>query len=203
MLIAHLVPGYFAAVKSQPTWKPDWHQSHRVVLWVAALGSTVLPDIDVIYNLLFRGFFNHSILWTHSVIPHLGVGGLWLVLRLLKRWPYLQTLTGLVAVGGLSHLVLDVIAHGTPLLYPFSLTMFGLPPARVVEGGFWAYLTDPIFLVEPFAVTLLAWHWIVKQNFTPRGRTVMLTVLWTGFVAFTVVFLWRLRDLQEVVASIL
>ncbi|HEX9921242.1 MAG TPA: metal-dependent hydrolase [Anaerolineae bacterium] len=203
MLIAHLVPGYFAAVKSQPGWKPEWHQSQQAVLWIAALGSTVLPDVDVVYNVLFRGFFNHSTLWTHSLIPHLSVGGLWLVLRSLKRWPYLQTLSGLVAVGGLSHLVLDVIAHGTPLLYPFSLMMFGLPPARVVEGGVWAYLTDPIFLVEPLGLTLCAGHWILKRNIAPRIRTIILTILWAGLIIFTVAFLWWLGDMQELAASAL
>jgi hypothetical protein len=203
MLIVHLVPGYFAAVKSQPGWKPEWHQNQRTVLWVAALGSTILPDVDVVYNVLFRSFFNHSILWTHSLIPHLGVGGLWLVLRSLKRWPYMQTFIGLVAVGGLSQLDLDVIAHGTPLLYPFSLMMFGLPSARVVEGGVWAYLTDPIFLVEPLGLTLCACHWILKRNIAPRVRTIILTALWTGLVIFTGAFLWWLDDIQELAASVL
>ena len=149
MLIAHLAPGYFAVVKSQPSWNPGWNKNQRFLLWAVALGSTVAPDIDVIYNTFFQGFINHSTLWTHSLIPYLGIGLVWLILRDVKRWPFLQTLVGLIAVGGLSHLVLDVIAHGTPLVYPYSLIMIGLPPTRVVEGGIWAYLTDPIFIFEP------------------------------------------------------
>lgn len=196
MLIAHLVPGYFAAVKSRLNWKPEWNKSRRMLLWAAALGSTFAPDVDVIYNALFRGFFNHSTLWTHSLIPHLGVGLLWWMLSYLKKWPFLQTLIGLVTVGGLSHLALDVIAHSTPLLYPFSLTMFGIPPTRVVEGGILAYLTDPIFLFEPLALTLVVWHWIRSQYFTPRVRAIALTVLWVGFISFTIGFLWMSPDMQ-------
>jgi LexA-binding, inner membrane-associated putative hydrolase len=203
MLIAHLVPGYFAAVKSRPDWKPIWSKSQRTLLWVAALGSTVLPDVDVIYNTLFRGFINHSILWTHSLIPHLIVGLGWLILRYAGSWPFLRTLVWIVAVGGLSHLVLDVIVHGTPLLYPWSLMMVGWPPTRVVKGGLWAYLTDPIFLLEPLALALVGWHWILNQNFTSRVQTVLLTMLFVIFISFIVSFLWLLPELRALVASAL
>ena len=37
---------------------------------------------------------------------------------------------GLIAIGGISHLALDVVAHRTPLLYPVSLHMFGFAPSR-------------------------------------------------------------------------
>ena len=203
MLIAHLVPGYFAAAKSRQSWKLEWNKSQRTLLWTVALGSTVAPDLDVIYNALFRGFVNHSTLWTHSLIPYLGIGLIWWVLRYAKKWSLLQTLVGLIAIGGLSHLVLDVIAHGTPLLYPFSLRMFGIPPTRIVEGGIWAYLTDPIFLLEPLALALLAWHWTNSQNFRPRVRIVTLALILVSFTAFTVPFLWSLPEMQEAIASLL
>jgi hypothetical protein len=45
------------------------------------MGSTIAPDLDVIYNTLFRGFFNHSILWPHSLWPHLSLGLAWWTLR--------------------------------------------------------------------------------------------------------------------------
>ena len=180
MLVAHLVPGYFAAAKSQPRWKPEWNVGQRALLWAAALGSTVVLDLDVIYNAAFRGFINHSTLWTHSLFVHLGVALGWWLLRRIGRWPYLQTLVGLIAVGGLSHLALDVIAHSTPLLYPVSLVMFGFPPKRVVEGGFWAYVTDPIFLLEPFLLTLATVHWTPSRKPTRRVRELTLIVLTGG-----------------------
>ena len=201
MLIAHLVPGYFAAIKSQQNWSPDWNRSQHTLLWAVAIGSTVAPDVDVIYNTLFRGFVNHSTLWTHSLIPYLGIGLLWWLLRHTKKWPFLRTLVGFIVIGGLSHLILDVIAHGTPLLYPISLKMFGMPPARVVEGGIWAYLTGPIFLLEPLALTLLFCHWINNQNLTPRVRTVALALIVVSFIFFAIAFLWFLPDMQEAVAS--
>ena len=203
MLGAHLVPGYFAAIKSRQSWKPEWNKSQHILLWAVAFGSTVVPDLDVIYNAFFRGFVNHSTLWTHSLIPYLGIGLFWWILRYAKKWPFLQLLVGLVVVGGLSHLVLDVIAHGTPLLYPISLRMFGMPPVRVVEGGIWAYVTDPIFLLEPLALTLLVWHWISNQNLTPRVRTVVLALILVSFISFAGVFLWLLPDMQKAVARVL
>jgi GAF domain-containing protein len=201
MLVAHLVPGYFAAVNSQPQWKLEWNTGQRALLWAAALGSTIVPDLDVIYNAVFHGFVNHSTLWTHSLFVHLTVALGWWLLRRIGRWPYLQTLVGLVAVGGLSHLVLDVSSHGTPLLYPVSLVMFGFPPERVVEGGFWAYLTDPIFLLEPLLLTLAAAHWTLSRKPTQRVRPLTLIVLTGVLVLFTVAFLLLLPVLQSVAAS--
>jgi hypothetical protein len=86
MLLAHLVPGYFAAVRSQATWYPQWSQNQRLALWVAALGSTVAPDLDVIYNFVFRGVFGHTILWTHSIFPYLGLAFVWWLLRRNGQW---------------------------------------------------------------------------------------------------------------------
>jgi hypothetical protein len=58
MLAAHLVPGYFAAVKSEKGWPVEWNAEKRIVLWSVAFVSTFAPDLDVIYNGLFRGFIN-------------------------------------------------------------------------------------------------------------------------------------------------
>jgi uncharacterized membrane protein len=76
-----------------------------------------------------------------------------------------------------------------------------MPPARVVEGGIWAYLTGPIFLLEPLALTLLFCHWINNQNLTPRVRTVALALIVVSFIFFAIAFLWFLPDMQEAVAS--
>jgi hypothetical protein len=197
MLVAHLVPGYFAASKSQHSWKSEWSKPRRMLLWVAALCSTFAPDLDVIYNTFVRGFINHSTLWTHSLFVHGSVGLCWWVLRRFGRLPYLQTFTGLVAIGGISHLVLDVISHGTPLLYPLSMQMFGGPSSRVVEGGFWAYITDPIFLAEPILLALAAAHWISHQQFTFRSRRLALVGLATALAIFVIAFLLFLPMLQH------
>ncbi len=197
MLLAHLVPGYFAATRSQSGWKPEWSKAQRRLLWGAALVSTFAPDFDVIYNLLLRGFFNHSLLWTHSLFPHLGVGLIWLSLRITGRWPYLQTLTGLVTIGGLSHLLLDLIVHGTPVFYPFSLWMVTTPSMRIVEGGWRGYLTDPLFLIEPLLLALAAGHWIWRHDLSRRMKTVLLIALMNLVIGFFVLFLMLLPELQR------
>lgn len=202
MLAAHLVPGYFATAKSQSTWGPEWNSKQRALLWAVALGSTVAPDFDVMRNVLLRRFFNHSVLWTHSIFPYLGLGLVWLVLHILKRRPYLKAAAGLMTVGGLSHLALDVVAHGTPLLYPVSMMMFGVAPARVVEGGFWAYVTDPIFLLEPLLVGIALIHWVHRQNVEPRFERLILATTISGLVLFAMAFALLLPNLQSAVASL-
>jgi hypothetical protein len=200
MLVAHVVPGYFAVVQTKSRWQSDWAIQRRALLWVVALSSTVTPDLDVVYNALFHGTFNHSTLWTHSLFVHGGVLALWWVLKRIGLWPYLQMLVWLAAIGGLSHVLLDMIAHSTPMLYPFSMTMFGVPPTRVVVGGIWAYLTDPILLLEPFLLALAAAHWFCTQLSHQSMRRVGLVMLTAGFGVFTIAFLRSLPVLQQIAA---
>jgi hypothetical protein len=201
MLVAHIVPGYFAAHLSKPYLDPSWNRWQHYGLWVVAIGSTVAPDTDVIYNIAWRGFTNHSTLWTHSLFPYLILVLILYGLHWTGRWFYLQSLIGLAIVGGLSHLVLDVIAHSTPLLYPINLTMFGIPPQRVVDGGFWAYLTDPIFLIEPILIGIMVAHWILQHSPTRYIRIVTLSILLIGLEVIVTSFLYFLPLLQMTVTT--
>jgi membrane-bound metal-dependent hydrolase YbcI (DUF457 family) len=200
MLVAHLVPGYFASVRSQRTWKPEWNRQQRIILWTAALFSTFAPDLDVIYNALFRGFFHHRILWTHSLFPYLAIGLGWYLLRAANRCPYMQTILALAAIGGFSHIALDVISHGTPLLYPLSMDIFGGAPTRVIEGGLWAYVTDPLFLLEPVLVAMAVGHWIYNRKMKTQRKRLLLGGLASALVLFIALFLLLTPTLQAIVA---
>lgn len=164
MLLAHVVPGYFAIQVAKAHWPPHWKSWQKGLLWAAAIGSTIAPDTDVIYNILWRGFANHSVLWTHSLFPHLSVAIVGLLMPRTQRWGLLRMALLLVATGGLSHLVLDVIVHGTPLFYPLNMVMVGRPPQQVTDGGLWGYLTHPIFLLEPLLLSTVVLH-----QFRQRG----------------------------------
>jgi membrane-bound metal-dependent hydrolase YbcI (DUF457 family) len=203
MLAAHLVPGYIVTAQTQKDWSPKWGKTQRALLWVVGLGSTFAPDLDVLYNALFRGFFNHSTLWTHSVFVYLGFGLVWLVLYSLNCWRYMKTAVGLIAVGGLSHLLLDAVAHGTPLLYPVSMVYVSIAPERVVEGGVWAYLTDPIFILEPFLFGVAFLHWIRRREIPPTRKTRISWWVVSGLMVFAVVFALALPRLQKVVTPML
>ncbi len=165
-------------------------------LWAVALGSTAAPDLDVIYNTLFRGFVNHSTLWTHSLFLCLCLAGFWLILRYNGLWPFVRTAVGLAAFGWFSHLVLDVISHGTPLFYPFSMVFVGSPPARVVEGGFWMYITDPIFLLEPVLLSVMAVHWLWTRAWPVRLRQSLIASAICLLIVFVGSFIWWLPALQ-------
>jgi len=195
MLAAHLVPGYFAAVKTQSPWSGK----KRAWLWLIALGSTIFPDFDVIYNVLFRGFFNHSVLWTHSLFPYVGLALVWWLLYRDGRHPYAQTLVGLATLGGLSHIFLDGLARGTTIFYPFSTEMVGILNMRVMQGGFWGYITDPVFLLEPLLLTLAGVHWALSSRLAPKLRMLTLVLLLNGLLIFVVTFLMLLPDMQRTV----
>jgi len=199
MLFAHVVPAYFAATVSQRRWPAEWTRAQRLVIWGAAFGSVAAPDVDIVTNVLAGRYINHSynLLWTHSLFTHLGVALLWFVLWRLGRRPYLRTLIGLVAIGGLSHLLLDAIAHGTPLFNPFTLALVGFPPARIVAGGFWAYVTDPLFLLEPYLLALAGVHWLAHNCPAPRLRRLALLAVAGVLESWTIAFVWMLPGLQQ------
>lgn len=90
----------------------------------------------------------------------MGLVLIWWLMRRSGNRPYLQTMIGLIAIGALSHLLLDVVAHSTPLLYPFSMIMVGAPSEHVLNGRVWGYFTDPIFLLEPLLIAFAVGHWI-------------------------------------------
>jgi membrane-bound metal-dependent hydrolase YbcI (DUF457 family) len=200
LLAAHLIPGYFAAAFSQPHWHPEWGKLRRAWLWAAALGATVVPDTDVVLNVLSGNHINHSTLWTHSLFVHLSVVLLCCLVWRSNRRPYLTMLVGLVAFGGLSHLFLDVIAHGTPLLYPFSSELVGIVPARILQGGLWAYLSDPIFLLEPVLIALALVYWIIQRRWSFRLTTWAIGGVAGVGVAFNAAFLIFLPRLQQIAA---
>lgn len=196
MLLAHLVPGYFAAALTEPHWDPSWDRTRRLALWGIALGATVIPDLDVVYNTFFRGFINHSTLWTHSILVYGVISMLWFALYIFKRAYYSQLVVGFIAIGGLSHLVLDILSHGTPLFYPASMWFVGIAPRRVIVGGFWAYITDPTFLLEPTLIALALAHFIWHRKFPRPVRVAGMVAVAVSWLAFTIVFLVRLPELQ-------
>jgi hypothetical protein len=88
-------------------------------------------------------------------------------------------------------------------MYPLSLQMFGAPSSRVLEGGLWAYLTDPIFLLEPFLITLAAGHWIVQYGqATPQFKKRVLVGLAGGLAVFTFAFLLLLPALRQLAETL-
>ncbi|MFN8493909.1 MAG: hypothetical protein U0350_40295 [Caldilineaceae bacterium] len=98
--------------------------------------------------------------------------------------------------------MLDVISHGTPLLYPLSLVAFGWPPQRVVEGGLWAYLTDPIFLCEPFLLGTAVTHWIWHNIPLKQARTLSIIVIMGFLVLFIAGYLYFLPSLQNMASRL-
>jgi hypothetical protein len=93
-------------------------------------------------------------------------------------------------------LTLDVIAHGTPLLYPASMRVVGVAPVRVVGGGIWAYLTDPIFLLEPLFLGATSVHWILGRRMASYVQRLVLAMTMCVLLLSTGVFASLLPVLQ-------
>jgi hypothetical protein len=203
MVFAHVVPGYFAAAKVTRGAATDWSRNQRIAIWVVALGATVLPDLDVMYNAFFRGFINHSTFWTHSVFVYLGIGMVAAILWFGFRWKFAAVLVGLIAFEGVGHIFLDVISHGSMLFYPVSVDFLGTAPRRVIVGGFWAYITDPIFLLEPFLIAIMLLHCIVTSHFSRNTKRVLIGATLGTLCAFVAGFLVFLPELQGAVLPLL
>ena len=72
---------------------------------------------------------------------------------------------------------------------------------RVLEGGFWAYITDPIFIAEPFLFTLALADWITQRKIKPQLKSALLIGLVSAFGVFTIAFLFFVPTWQNIVAQ--
>ncbi len=201
MLFAHIVPGYFAGAIGISRRQSEWTPTQRITLWAAALGGSVAPDFGAVYNIVFHGTYDHCTLWTHSIFVYLGIGLLWFALHESRQARFLEVMVGLVAIGGLSHLVLDIVAHGTRIFYPISMATVGIPCEYLARGSGWAYVTSPLFLLEPILLTLAFIHWVHGLNLTAETRRIILSVVMGGLLLFSVAFVLLAPFLQDAVSS--
>lgn len=202
MLIAHLVPGYFNGIISQPKWEQNWTQNQQILLWTFAFTGTFVPDIDVIFNILFHGVFNHSTLLTHSLFPVLIFIMIWSICKYVLHRDYFAEIWKLLAISWLSHIILDALVHKTPLLYPLSSEIIGYAPYRVYVGGIWYYLTDPIFLLELLLIAMGVGHWLYQRVTNKTTQRIFLSSFIIGYVFLAIVFVSILPYLQSLLPSL-
>jgi hypothetical protein len=108
-------------------------------------------------------------------------------------------LCGVIALSGMSHLLLDVIAHNTPLFYPLSARMIGDAPSYIASGGLRHYVTHPLFLLEPVLLLLTALHWISSRAWPPSRRATLAALLIGGWLLFSITFMLTLPWLRSVI----
>ena len=163
MMLGHLAPFGPIAAAAERRWQPEWPCWTRTLPWAAALASCVFPDLDIITNILFNGAWQHLYYLPHSVLPYLPV----LVLGcLLTHWRRTR-LAGLTVLAFgmsvLSHLLLDVVSHGTVLFYPLWSGVVGWTfPSRAGESVMMAYSHSPNVLLE-LGVLVTAGAWWLKR----------------------------------------
>ncbi len=160
MLIGHLAPVGPIAAAVERRWRPEWPRWTRRLPWVAALAGCVFPDLDVIANVLFNGVLHHVYYFPHSIFTYLPV---LLAGILLVRWrrTRLAGWTGLAfGMGVLSHLLLDVVSHGTVLFYPLWNGLVGWTFPRTDERILISYLHSPNFWLEPLVLLAAAIWWL-------------------------------------------
>jgi membrane-bound metal-dependent hydrolase YbcI (DUF457 family) len=148
----------------------------RIATWATMLGAMV-PDIDV-----FRDMFSHNellmITWHRSLTHSLLLLPIWSVLLAaatlaIARWrnweaPFFAKLTGLYAVGILSHIVLDLVTtFGTMIWSPLEWSRPAWDILFIVDFTFTALLLVP---------QLLAWAYQDPDHARRRA-----TIMWVIF----------------------
>jgi len=148
----------------------------RIATWATMLGA-MFPDIDV-----FRDMFSHNellmITWHRSLTHSLLLLPLWSVLLAaltlaIARWrnweaPPLAKLTGLYAVGILSHILLDLVTtFGTMIWSPLAWSRPAWDILFIVDFTFTAFLLVP---------QLLAWAYEDQDHARRRA-----TIMWVFF----------------------
>jgi hypothetical protein len=165
MLIGHLAPVGPIAATVEWRWDPGWPCWTRRLPWAAALVGCVFPDFDIIANVLFNAVLHHLYYLPHSIFPYVPV----LILGiLLTRWRRMRLIgwTALAfGMGVLSHLLLDVVSHGTVLFYPLWSGPVGWIFPRLDDRILVSYLHSPNFWLEPFVLLAAAIWWLRRYVF--------------------------------------
>jgi membrane-bound metal-dependent hydrolase YbcI (DUF457 family) len=127
----------------------------RIITWSLMLGA-IFPDSDVI-----RDFFSHDplliVTWHRSITHSLVLLPLWtLLLALITRWfarlrkwevPSFAALTGIYAVGILSHILLDLVTtFGTMIWSPLAWSRPAWDLIFIVDFTLAAILLVPQFI---------------------------------------------------------
>jgi hypothetical protein len=158
MLAGHLTPVGPLATAAQRHWSARWPRWTRALPWAAAGLGAVFPDLDIIVNLLVTGHFYHLYYFPHSLfvyVPVLLLG--WLLARGPRtRCAGLTLLT--FGAGVLSHLLLDVVSHGTPFFYPLYNGPIGWTFPDTGEPLLIAYARSPNVWLEVLTIIVgLLW----------------------------------------------
>lgn len=165
MLIGHLAPVGPIAFAVERRWRPEWPRWTRKLPWAAALAGCVFPDFDVIVNTLFNGVLHHLYYLPHSIFPYLPVLFFGILLIRWRRTRLAGYTVLAFSLGALSHLLLDVISHGTVLFYPLWNGLVGWTFPRLDERVFVSYLHSPNFWLEPFVIFVAAIWWLKRYTF--------------------------------------
>jgi hypothetical protein len=166
MLIGHLAPVGPIAAAVERHWRPEWPCWTRKLPWAAALVGCVLPDFDVVVNVLFTGVLHHLYYLPHSIFPYLAIFVLGVMLVRWRRARLAGWVVLALGMGALSHLSLDVISHGTVLFYPLWNGLVGWTFSRLDGRILVSYLHSPNFWLEPVVILAAAIWWLRRYAFT-------------------------------------
>jgi membrane-bound metal-dependent hydrolase YbcI (DUF457 family) len=166
-----------AAFGGRDLFPPTTMGKRRLVTWALMLGS-IFPDVDVL-----RDFFSRDpllmITWHRSVTHSLLLLPVWSVLLAAamgamarwRRWeaPSFTSLTGLFAIGILSHILLDLVTtFGTMIWSPLEWSRPAWDILFIVDFTFTAILLLP---------QLLAWTFEDPEH--ARRRAIVMWIVFT------------------------
>ena len=165
MLVGHLAPIGAIATAAQhrwPTHSPRWT---RALPWLAAGLGAIFPDLDIIVNLLLTGRFYHLYYFPHSLFVYLPILilGILLLRAPRARWVGLTLLT--LCAGVFSHLLLDVVSHGTPLFFPFYRGLIGWTFPGTGEPLLVAYARSPNVWLEVVTI-IVGLIWLARYLYS-------------------------------------
>ena len=165
--------------------------------------GAILPDIDVI--IVAIGSFFHPLSYSeqlfhrsfsHSFFTIIGVYLLFAILAEWKKIPYLKSIGKGIALGILSHIILDTLFwfREIQFLWPLPLKPFNLWSELVIPS----WIHRSMLVVEFFCFRYYAWFLITKHLKIPNKQSWIIKYLqiwkkWETifFVFFSLLTLWK------------
>ncbi|MDD3474976.1 MAG: metal-dependent hydrolase [Candidatus Dojkabacteria bacterium] len=206
MFLAHAPISYLANEAIQKKKISGLKNSQQIVLAFMSLFFGVLPDFDFfLLSILGIPTYTHHDFFTHTPIYWIGV---WLILVILSKLIYpllniktkqfltkdfLNMILNAFLIGGLSHLLADLLVGNIILLYPFSEFHFTILKYIVEPSYFTGYFSSVYFAIE--LVIIAIFFFSFSKKFLKKQK-------WDNVVAYILIGLSSIYLIFTIVMNV-
>lgn len=154
MLVCHLPAGYIAAKITEKKFWKDLPLKEKFWLYSILLFFSIFPDIDLLYFYLVNSSTSHREFITHAISPYLLISSLIYLWGKFKKNKFIKWIGISIALGTITHLILDSLMASAEWLWPITSRLYGLPMIKSYFNFLAVHTFSLYFIFETLVICL-------------------------------------------------